>query len=87
MFYARIKDGGLGFLRLENTIPVAFLQSVAKMKVSTDPVTRWMGTSSHLEERAVALATSRRINTPITVQSIKRAKEQLADKESKCGKH
>lgn len=89
VLYARKRDGGLGFPRLEHLVPAAILKSGIRLRMSTDKVIRALykcqGVDVRLQAMSKALALTK---WPLELFDIRKAKVALKNKEhSNWGKH
>jgi len=81
-FYAPKKDGGLGFIKIQNLVPLAAIKNSIKMQQSKDPVMRNISQSDGMREKVDSYCLDLRINMPESLKEVDKAKILLKNRET-----
>lgn len=81
-FYTPKKDGGLGFVKFQNLVPLAAIKNSIKMQQSKDPVMRNISQSDSMRERVDLYCLDLRINMPESIKDVDKVKILLKNRET-----
>lgn len=81
-FYTPKKDGGLGFIKFQNLVPLAAIKNSIKMQQSKDPVIRTIVDGDNMKERVASYCSELKINMPESVKEIDKIKSLLKNRET-----
>jgi hypothetical protein len=83
VLYARKNDGGMGIPRLAHLVRLASLRSGSDLLASGDVAVQAAGMAGDLEGRCKKVANSLRLNWPVTLKDVVRARNNFKSQGSK----
>jgi hypothetical protein len=83
VLYARKKDGGMGIPRLAHLVRLASLRSGLALLASGDVAVQATVIAGELEDRCKKVANDLRLNWPVTLRDMLRARKKFKSQESK----
>lgn len=80
-FYTPKKDGGLGFIKFQNLVPLAVIRNGIRMQQSTDPAIRAIVNNERMQNTIEKYCNDTRLTKPETLEEVERAKMLLRNRE------